>query len=73
MRIAVLYGMINIVEKHIFFLDDEPTIREVVRETLKDSNFKVRIANERIAKGTGHTLFFCFSVILDLTYPKHYE
>jgi len=33
--------MANIVEKHIFFLDDDPTIREVVRETLKDSNFKV--------------------------------
>jgi FixJ family two-component response regulator len=33
--------MANIVEKHIFFLDDEPTVREVVRETLEDSNFKV--------------------------------
>ena len=29
------------VEKHIFFLDDEPTVREAVRETLEDSNFKV--------------------------------
>ena len=33
--------MANIVEKHIFFLDDEPTVREVVKETLEDSNFKV--------------------------------
>lgn len=29
------------IEQHIFFLDDEPAIREVVRETLEDSNFKV--------------------------------
>ena len=33
--------MANIVEKHIFFLDDEPTIRKVVKETLEGSNFKV--------------------------------
>lgn len=33
--------MANIVEKHIFFLDDEATIREVVRETLEDSGFRV--------------------------------
>ncbi len=33
--------MAKIVEKHIFFLDDEPTVREVVRETLEDSDFKV--------------------------------
>ena len=33
--------MADNVEKHIFFLDDEPTIREVVKETLEDSKFKV--------------------------------
>ena len=33
--------MENTAEKHIYFLDDEPTIREAVRETLEDSNFKV--------------------------------
>jgi two-component system response regulator FixJ len=33
--------MTNKVEQHIFFLDDEPTIREVVKETLEDSKFKV--------------------------------
>jgi len=33
--------MENIAKKHIYFLDDEPTIREVVRETLEDSNFEV--------------------------------
>jgi two-component system response regulator TtrR len=33
--------MAKIAEQHIFFLDDEPTVREVVRETLEDSNFKV--------------------------------
>jgi two-component system response regulator FixJ len=31
----------NNIEQHIFFLDDEPTIREVVKETLEDSKFKV--------------------------------
>jgi FixJ family two-component response regulator len=33
--------MANIIEKHIFFLDDEPTIRDVVRETLEESDFMV--------------------------------
>jgi two-component system response regulator FixJ len=33
--------MADNVEGHIFFLDDEPTIRNVVRETLQDSNFEV--------------------------------
>ncbi|MHC4322943.1 MAG: response regulator transcription factor [Planctomycetota bacterium] len=33
--------MKDITEKNIFFLDDEPTVREVVRETLEDSNFNV--------------------------------
>ncbi|MHC4205114.1 MAG: response regulator transcription factor [Planctomycetota bacterium] len=33
--------MATIVEKHIFFLDDEPTVREVVKETLENSNFTV--------------------------------
>ena len=33
--------MANIAEQHIFFLDDEPAIREVVRETLEDLNFTV--------------------------------
>jgi two-component system response regulator FixJ len=33
--------MADDVEKHIFFLDDEPTIRKVVKETLQDSNFNV--------------------------------
>lgn len=33
--------MANIVEKRIFFLDDEPTICVVVKEALEDSNFTV--------------------------------
>ncbi len=33
--------MADIAKQHIFFLDDEPAIREVVRETLEDSDFKV--------------------------------
>jgi len=33
--------MENIAKKHIYFIDDEPTIREVVKETLEDSNLKV--------------------------------
>src|SRR4030043_2406494 len=33
--------MAKTAEKHIFSLDDEPTIREVIKETLEDSNFKV--------------------------------
>ena len=33
--------MANIIEKHIFFLDNEQTICEDVRETLKDSNIKI--------------------------------
>jgi two-component system response regulator FixJ len=34
-------AMAKIAEQHIFFLDDEPTVREVVKETLEDSKFKV--------------------------------
>jgi FixJ family two-component response regulator len=33
--------MANNIEKHIFFLDDEPTVRKVVKETLENSHFKV--------------------------------
>jgi len=33
--------MVNNIEKHIFFLDDEPAIRKVVKEILEESKFKV--------------------------------
>ena len=33
--------MSNTVKKHIFVLDDEPTVREAIKETLEDSNYTV--------------------------------
>ena len=62
--------MANIVEKHIFFLDDEPTVREVVRETLEDSNFKVScFANpiECLARLRSQK---CHLLITDLKMPE---
>ena len=62
--------MANIVEKHIFFLDDEPTVREVVRETLEDSDFKVScFANpiECLARLRSQK---CHLLITDLKMPE---
>ena len=62
--------MANIVEKHIFFLDDEPTVREVVRETLEDSNFKVSCFGNPIECLAWLRSKKCDLLIIDLKMPE---
>ena len=62
--------MANIAEKHIFFLDDEPTIREVVRETLEDSNFKVNCFSNPIECLEQLRSKKCDLIITDLKMPE---
>ena len=62
--------MANIVEKHIFFLDDEPTIREVIKETLEDSNFKVSCYGDPIECLARLRSKKCDLLITDLKMPE---
>ena len=62
--------MANIVEKHIFFLDDEPTVREVVKETLEDSNFKVNCYDNPIECLAQMRSKKCDLLITDLKLPE---
>jgi two-component system response regulator FixJ len=62
--------MATIVEKHIFFLDDEPTVREVVRETLEDSNFKVSCFGSPIECLSCLRSKKCDLLITDLKMPE---
>ena len=62
--------MANIVEKHIFFLDDEPTVREVVKETLEDSNFKVSCFGNPIECLARLRSKKCDLLITDLKMPE---
>jgi DNA-binding response OmpR family regulator len=40
--------MENSIKKHIFILDDEPKVREAIRETLEVSNYKVSCFGDHI-------------------------
>ena len=62
--------MANIVEKHIFFLDDEPTIREVVKETLEDSDFKVSCFGNPVECLARLRSQKCHLLITDLKMPE---
>ena len=62
--------MANIVEKHIFFLDDEPTVREVVRETLEYSRFKVSCFSNPIECLARLRSNKCDLLITDLKMPE---
>lgn len=62
--------MANIVEKHIFFIDDEQRIREVVKETLKHSNFKVSCFDDPIECLAQLHSKKCELLITDLKMPK---
>ena len=62
--------MANNTEKHIFFLDDEPTIREVVRETLEDLNFKVSCFSNPIECLEQLRSKKCDLLITDLKMPE---
>ncbi len=62
--------MAKIEEKHIFFLDDEPTVREVVKETLEDSNFKVSCYGNPIECLARLRSKKCDLLITDLKMPE---
>jgi FixJ family two-component response regulator len=62
--------MADDVEKHIFFLDDEPTIREVVKETLQDSNFNVSCFDNPIECLARLRSKKCDLLITDLKMPE---
>jgi DNA-binding response OmpR family regulator len=40
--------MENSIKKHIFILDDEPKVREAIKETLEVSNYKVSCFGDHI-------------------------
>jgi len=62
--------MANIVEKHIFFLDDEPAVRNVLRETLENSNFKVSFFSHPIECLAQLRSKKCDLLITDLKMPE---
>lgn len=62
--------MANIAKQHIFFLDDEPAVREVVRETLEDSNFKVSCFGSPIECLARMRSKKCDLLITDLKMPE---
>ena len=62
--------MATTVEKHIFFLDDEPTVRKVVKETLENSNFTVSCFSSPIECLTRLRTKKCDLLITDLKMPE---
>ena len=62
--------MANKVKQHIFFLDDEPKIREVVRETLEGSKFKVTCLGNPFECLTRLRSQKCDLLITDLKMPE---
>jgi two-component system response regulator FixJ len=57
------------IEQHIFFLDDEPTIRDVVKETLEDSKFRVSCFGDPSECLAGLRSKRCDLLITDLKMP----
>ena len=62
--------MANILEKHIFILDDEPSVRKVIRETLKDLNYKVSCFGDPVKCLAQLRSKKCDLLITDLKMPK---
>jgi two-component system response regulator FixJ len=62
--------MAETIDKHIFFLDDEPTVREVVRETLENSNFTVSCFDSPFECLTRLRSKKCDLLITDLKMPE---
>lgn len=63
-------AMAKIADKHIFFLDDEPKIREVIKETLEDSNFTVSCFGSPIECLANLRSVKCDLLITDLKMPE---
>lgn len=62
--------MTRVTKKHVFFLDDEPTIREVVKETLENSNFTVSCFGSPFECLTRLRSKKCDLLITDLKMPE---
>ncbi len=62
--------MANNIEKHIFFLDDEPTVRKVVKETLENSHFTVSCFGNPIECLAQLRSKRCDLLITDLKMPE---
>jgi len=62
--------MKKIIENHIFFLDDEPMIREVVKETLEESDFKTSCFSSPIECLAQLRSKKCDLLITDLKMPE---
>jgi two-component system response regulator FixJ len=62
--------MTRVTKKHVFFLDDEPTIREVVKETLENSNFTVSCFGNPFECLTRLGSKKCDLLITDLKMPQ---
>lgn len=62
--------MSNAVKKHIFVLDDEPAVREVIKETLEDSNYKVSCFGDPVECLARLRSKKCDLLITDLKMPE---
>ena len=62
--------MENTIKKHIFILDDEPKVREAIRETLEVSNYKVSCFGDPIRCLARLRSKRCDLLITDLKMPK---
>jgi FixJ family two-component response regulator len=63
-------GMENTVKKHIFILDDEPKVREAIKETLEVSNYKVSCFGDPVKCLARLRSKKCDLLITDLKMPK---
>jgi two-component system response regulator PilR (NtrC family) len=63
-------GMKNTIKKHIFILDDEPKVREVIKETLEVSNYKVSCFGDPVKCLARLRSKKCDLLITDLKMPK---
>jgi two-component system response regulator FixJ len=63
-------AMVNITEKHIFLLNDGPTIREVLWETLEDYQFKVSYFEDSVECLSRLGYQKCDLLVIDLKNPE---
>lgn len=62
--------MVNTLKKHIFVLDDEPKVRQVINETLEESNYKVSCFGDPVECLAGLRSKKCDLLITDLKMPE---
>lgn len=62
--------MADTIKKHIFVLDDEPTVRDVIKETLENSNYKVTCFEDPVKCLARLRSKKCDLLITDLKMPK---